>query len=180
MFPLIILIAGCAYVPHETNLSIVDSSTASSVGVGTNLYLKFIDDRDSIVVGSRGAGLGAKITADNIMVIFEDGIKKRFKNKGYQIVNKDVSNSELSIKLRSFKYELVAGFWSGREDINVVINIEGKNGQLDYEKTYRHVHEATKIFVADGQGLNANLNFALNSAISKLFNDNELDQFLTK
>ena len=51
--------------------------------------------------------------------------------------------------------------------INVVINVEGRNGQLDYEKTYRHVHEASKIFLADGQGLNKNLNFALNSAIKE-------------
>ena len=180
IIPLTLFISGCAYVPHQTDLSVSVSLPSSNIGSGTSLYLKFIDDRESTVVGSRGAGLGAKITAEDIMTIFEDGIREGFKNKGYQLVTQDESNSELKIKLRSFKYQIVAGFWTGREDINVVINVEGRNGQLDYEKTYRHVHEASKVFYADGQGLNKNLNFALNSTIKKLFNDNDLDQFLTK
>ena len=123
LIPFVFFLSSCAYIPHQTDLSVSVSLPSSSIGSGTNLYLKFIDDRESTVVGSRGAGLGAKITAEDIMTIFEDGIKEGFKNKGYQLVTQDEANSELKIKLRSFKYQIVAGFWSGREDINVVINV---------------------------------------------------------
>ncbi len=114
------------------------------------------------------------------MPIFETAIINGFKNKSFTINANDDADVSIQIKLRAFKYMVSQGFWTGGEDISVVINAEAKNSGANFQKTYRFSNEERIVFIAEGSGLDRNLNNALNITISELLNDKELDNFLSK
>tara|TARA_B100000579_G_C22490077_1_gene692011 strand:+ start:112 stop:684 length:573 start_codon:yes stop_codon:yes gene_type:complete len=176
-----LFISGCAYVPHTLNLSINAPNPPSNIGDGLSIYINVIDDRDSEIIGKRGvSNIGGSITADQLMPIFETAIINGFKNKSFTITQNQDADISLQVKLRAFKYMVSQGFWTGGEDISVVINAEAKNSGSNFQKTYRFSNEERIVFIAEGSGLDKNLNAALNKTISELLNDRELDNFLSK
>jgi len=181
LFSLILSITGCAYTPHKTNLIINAPVSASNIGKGTKISIRIIDDRDSQIIGKRGVnGIGGNITADDLMPTITAAIEDGFKAKEFQITSIDESSVSLTIKLRAFKYLISQGFWTGGEDISVVINAESRNGSKEFTQTYRYTNEERKVFIPDGSGLNDDLNAALNSTLTQLLNDRALDNFLIK
>ena len=181
IFTFVLIISGCAYVPHSLNLSINNTNPPSNIGEGLSIYINVIDDRDSEIIGKRGvSNIGGSITANQLMPIFETAIINGFKNKSFTINANDDADVSIQIKLRAFKYMVSQGFWTGGEDISVVINAEAKNSGANFQKTYRFSNEERIVFIAEGSGLDRNLNNALNITISELLNDKELDNFLSK
>jgi uncharacterized lipoprotein YajG len=179
IFLFTIFLAGCAYTPHKTNLLINAPVSSTDIGSGTKISIRVIDDRDSQIIGKRGVGnLGANITASDLMPIITSAIDNGFKSKKFEIVSKDNSDVHLVVKLRAFKYLISQGFFTGGEDISVVINANSRNGSKEFEQTYRYSNEERKVFIPDGSGLNDDLNAALNSTLTQLLNDKELDNFL--
>ena len=173
------LLTGCAYNAHNTKIAITTPTVATDVADGTELSLDVLDDRDSEVIGKRMVVGGGKITADNLMPLLETALLQGFKAKGFNIVSNDRSSSRLVVKLRAFKYEISQGFFTGGEDISVVLKVDAKKSGKELNKTYRFSNEERKIIYSGAGGLNEDLNKALNACVAKLLNDGELDVFLT-
>ena len=174
-------LVGCAYVPHETNLAIQAPVVLKKVGSGVNLSIKVIDDRDSEIIGKRGVGnSGGSITARNLMASLESAVLSGYQAKDFNVVERAESDVHLTVKLRAVKYMMSMGFWTGGEDISVVINAQAKNGNEEFDTVYRFNQEDRKVFIASGTGLDADINNAVNITVGRLLNDREMDAFLTQ
>jgi len=174
--------AGCAFTPHDVALSLAAPEVANaSVGEGTAVRLRVLDERDEAELGNRGAGISvAEVTADGLMPEFTRVVREGFEAKGYTLTeNAEEADADLDIALRSVKFDETSGFWTVGANVAVTILAEAEKGEDDYKNTYRVTDEERQFAISTGGGIDESINGALNEALGKLFSDEKLDSFLT-
>ncbi len=141
-----------------------------------------VDDRDDLVVGQRGAGLqGADITAKDIIPALEREMKRGLEAKGFRVVSStEPANAEVQANLRAFKFFVETGFWTGAENISVVVKIEAERGGDDFERNYRVSEEERVMAISAGEVIDVKLNGALSFVLEKIMSDEELMAFLAQ
>lgn len=177
-----LFLASCAFTPHDVTLSLTQPEVADpQVGEGTMLRLRILDERDEAELGNRGAGISvAEVTAGDLMPEFTRVVREGFLAKGYELTDRvSDADAELDISLRSVKFDETSGFWTVGANVAVTILANAEVGQDDYRQTYRVADEERQFAVSTGGGIDESINAALNEAIARLFNDQELDRFLT-
>ena len=174
------LLAACAWTPHEVAITAQAPLETSSVGKGVTVALDVVDDRDDLVVGQRGAGMqGADITVKDIIPALETELKEGLEAKGFTVVSsKDSADAEFQANLRAFKFFIETGFWTGAENVNVVIKVEAEKGTDDFERNYRVSEEDRTMVIPAGEVIDDKLNAALEIVLSKIMADEELMAFL--
>jgi uncharacterized lipoprotein YajG len=176
------LATACAYTPHDVALALQQPEISNpSVGEGTFLRLRVLDERDDDTVGNRGAGISAaSVSATNVMEEFTRVVQETYAAKGYTLTD-DVTTADatLDISLRSLKFDETMGFWTVGANVSVTILADAERGVLDYKNTYRYNDEERQFAVSTGGGIDESINAALNSAIAELAADEALDAFLT-
>lgn len=176
------LLVSCAFTPHDVSLSLSPPTIADpTVGEGTNLRLRILDERDEAELGNRGAGISvAEVTAGDLMPEFTRIVRDGFVAKGYNLTNNpDQADANLDVALRSVKFDETSGFWTVGANVAVTILVDAEKGNNDYKNTYRVTGEERQFAISTGSGIDESINAALNSALAKLFSDHELDRFLT-
>lgn len=179
---IILLASGCAFTPHNANIAIDQPTTIAKIDTqGTAIHLNVIDEREDTDLGRRGAGISvAKVTADGLFPKFVKAVKDGFQAKGYKLTNDKASaNAELLVVLRALNFEESAGFWTVGAEADATIMVDAERGSEDYRKQYRASDEDRQVAISFSEGIDAQLSQVLNEALSKLFNDRELDEFLT-
>ena len=177
-----LFLASCAFTPHEVTLSLATPEIADpTVGQGTSLRLRVLDERDEAELGNRGAGVSvAEVTAGDLMPEFTRIVRDGYVAKGYTLTDDlTEADAELDIALRSVKFDETAGFWTVGANVVVTILAEAERGDDDYRNTYRVSDEERQIAISTGSGIDDSINAALNAALVKLFSDHDLDRFLT-
>jgi uncharacterized lipoprotein YajG len=176
-----IIIGGCTFTPKEIDLNATPTISDNKVGNGMPLYFRFMDDRDDMVVGVRGANnMGSKITAQNLPQYVEKSLREGLAQKGYQIIgNKEAAAAEIIYRLRSFKFSINMGFWTGAENKSAIIAVEATKGGRDYAKVYKYDDEDRDVVVPGGDEINTEMNEALAGVLNDALNDAALDNFLT-
>lgn len=177
-----LLLSACVWTPHEVIVTAKAPVEPSSVGKGVTVALEVFDDRDDPVVGQRGAGLeGADITVKDIVPALETEIKDGLEAKGFTVVSaKESADAELQANLRAFKFFIETGFWSGAENVNVVIKVEAEKGTSDFERNYRVSEEERTMVIPAGEVIDDKLNAALEFVLTKIMNDQDLMEFLVQ
>ena len=175
-----LFISGCAFTPHSVDLQPQVSVAQSSVGAGTRLYMRFIDERDDMVVGHRAVGEnGAKITAEQLPSMVEAQLREGETKKGYALVpSQDGSDATVTFRLRSFKLGLEKGFWSGGQNVAAALSVDARRASKDYSSVYRHESEKRIQVVPDGHEIDQVMTAALSEILSKALSDDNLDLFL--
>lgn len=174
--------SGCAFVPHEANLAITSPSvSAHSDARHTKLYMNIVDDREDSDVGRRGAGIAAsKVKAEGLIQKFVTTVEEGFRAKGYILTtSKADANAELMVALRTLKFEESAGFFTVGAEADAAIYANAEKGSEDYRQYYRASDEDRQLAISFGSGIDAQLSQVLKEALTKLFNDQQLDNFLT-
>jgi len=176
------VLASCAFTPHEVSIVAHAPTDVSSVGEGVSFYLQVIDDRESLVVGQRGTQMvGADITAGQIIAVLERELMAGFEAKGFTVSISDTSGDvEVEARLRAFKFFIETGLWTGAENTSVVIAIEAKKLGKDYDRTYRSSSEESIMFIPGGDSIDAKLNATLSHVLSQIMSDEKLMAFLAK
>ena len=174
------LLASCAFTPHNVAVNPETTAAPSTIGEGTTLALKVVDDRDDIVVGQRGVGMqGADITANGIIPAIESELKSGLEAKGFTVLPaRSDADAEFEARLRAFKFFIESGFWTGAENTSVVINVEAEKGSKDYERGYRSNTEERTMVIPAGASIDEKLNGALSVVLNKIMADSELMEFL--
>ena len=106
------MLSACAFTAHEVEITAKAPTGTSSVGAGIAVYLQVIDDRDSPVVGQRGAGMqGADITAPQLMPTLVRELTAGLEAKGFRVLSSDAgADVELEARMRAFKFFIETGF----------------------------------------------------------------------
>lgn len=176
------LLASCAFTPHDVTITATAPESPSSIGNGVTLALEVIDDREDIVVGQRAAGMqGADITAKDIIPTLERELKRGLEAKGFTVVSaSDEADAEFEARLRAFKFFLETGFWTGAENASVAVHVEAEKGGRDLDRVYRYDNEERTMVVPAGSRIDEVLNGALSDVLAKIMADAELMSFLAQ
>lgn len=174
------LVTACAFTPHEVELTAKAPKTGSTLGAGVTIGLQVIDDRDTTVVGQRGAGmLGADITVANILPTLKTELTGAFEANGFKVVaTGSPADAEIEVRLRAFKFFLESGLFVGAENTSVVVAVEAEKRGRDFDRTYRTASEEGTIFVPGSGSIDTKLNAALTVVLGKIAGDRELLDFL--
>jgi uncharacterized lipoprotein len=181
---LLLVVGGCAFTPHEVQMNAVAPRLTSDVGDGITVGLRFVDDRESSTVGQRGAGMqGADVSASSLMSHVERQSRQILTDKGFTITgynNNEDSDVKLTISVRAFRFFIETGFWTGANNVDVIIKSEARKGMADYENTYRFNNEERMLVVPDGDGIDQMLNAALSDVLTQMAADTALYNFLAE
>ena len=177
----LVLVSACAFVPHEVDVTAKAPKTESTIGAGVTIELQVIDDRDSTVVGQRGAGMiGASITAGNVIHVIEDELAAAFEANGFKVAALDSeADAEVEVRLRALKFFIESGLFTGSENASAVVAIEAEKQGDDFDQTYRSSSENTIIFVSGEGAIDDKLNAALSDVLRQIMTEQELLKFLT-
>ena len=176
-----LFISGCAWTPHSVDLQPQVGVAQSSVGASTRLYMRFVDERDDMIVGHRAVGQdGAKITAEQLPSVVEARLREGETSKGYTLVpSQEGSDASVTFRLRSFKLGIERGFWSGGQNVAAALSVDARRASKDYSNVYRHESEKRIQVIPDGHEIDQVMTAALSEILSKALSDGNLDLFLT-
>ena len=176
------LVSACDFTPHEVNITARAPKTQSTIGAGVTIAMQVIDDRDSAVVGQRGAKMmGANITAGRVMQVLNDELTEAFAANGFRFaVPGSPVDAELEVRLRAFKFFFETGFFSGAAHANVVVAVEAQKQGRDMDRIYRSTNEDPGIFTLGGETLDAKFNAALTVVMGRIVGERELLAFLAR
>ena len=177
-----LLLSACAFTPHLVAVTAQAPTEPSTIGQGITLYLEVIDDRDSPIVGQRGAGMrGADITAPQIISTLGRELKAGFEAKGFRVVSTNAgADAEVEARLRAFKFFIETGFFVGAENTSVVIAVEAKRSGDDYDRTYRSSSEDATMVVPGGSAIDVKLNAALSTVLDQIMSDKKLMGYIAQ
>ncbi len=183
LLALISLTTGCAFTSHQVNLNVTQPAIApAEVATATTLRLRVVDERDQSDLGHRGAGIAAaKVTAEGVINTFTAAVEDGFRKKGYTLTTDPTkANAELVVSLRALKFDESAGFFTVGAEADAAILAEARRGTEDYRNQYRASDEDRQFAISFGGGIDEQINLVLNKTLAQLFNDRNLDDFLTR
>lgn len=179
---LLIVVGGCAFTPHEVQMNAMAPRLASDIGAGITVGLRFVDDRESSTVGQRGAGMqGADVSASSLLSHVDVQSRQILADKGFTVTdynNNEEADVKLTISIRAFRFFIETGFWTGANNVDVIMKSEARKGMDDFENTYRFNNEERILVVPDGDGIDQMLNAALLDVLTQMAADRDLYKFL--
>lgn len=173
---------GCAFTPHNANLTINQPKTTPSATVeGTTIWLRVVDERDETDLGRRGAGIAvAKVKCEGLFPKFMRAVEEGFRLKGFKLTNDpSAADADLLVALRTLKFLESAGFFTVGAEADATIFAEAERGDEDYRNQYRSSDEDRQLAISFGSGIDEQLSLVLNDVLAQLFSDQRLDDFLT-
>jgi uncharacterized lipoprotein len=175
------VLSGCAFTPAELALKPPTSMSNSDVGHGTPVSFKFVDERDDVTVGHRGVStMGAKISAQDLPGMMEADLRKDIANKQFAIAQDGQhADAEVIFRLRSFKFDIESGFFTGGRNANAALAVDARRGDKTYNNVYRYNSEQRILFVPGESEINQQMNAALDQILTKAYDDGELSRFLS-
>lgn len=175
------LLTSCAFTPHDLELHPTVQPVESGIGHDTRLFFRFVDDRDELTVGNRGAGLmGAKVSAANLPQLIEAQLHLDLQKKAFQFASSESgADATVIYKLRSFSFKIETGFFTGGRDANAALAVEAIRNGKTYDKIYRSTSETRILFVPTGDEIDGQMSAALNDILTQADKDQDLDRFLT-
>jgi uncharacterized lipoprotein YajG len=177
----LLILQACTFTQHEVAFYPSMQPIESTIGEGTNIGFRVYDDRDSQTVGQRGAGMvGADINASSIMLHLDSELRRGFTAQGFKIVSSEdpSADAKLTISLRSLKFFIETGFWTGANNVSVAIKADGNRDGDEFRNSYNFDSEERALVVPDGSGIDQALNAGLTDVLTQLFADSELMKFL--
>lgn len=176
----LLLTAACAFTPHDTDVQPTVQPGDSTIGAGTPVFFRFVDERDDVVVGHRGVGTrGAKVSATNLPKVVEAQLRDALQRKAFVLVASEQANTPSVVyRLRSFKFDVESGFFTAGRNASVALAVDAKRGDRTYNNVYRYNSEERIVFIPGGSEINNQMNAALSQVLQKANDDQDLDRFL--
>ncbi len=176
----VLLLTGCTFTPAALVLKPPTDTSGSDIGQGVPIAFKFVDERDDVTIGHRGvATVGAKISSEDLPAVVESDLRKDITNKHFTIVSEGQhADAEVIFRLRSFKFDIESGFFTGGRNANAALVADARRGDQTYNNVYRYNSEQRIIFVPGESEINQQMNAALNEILTKAHEDAELAHFL--
>jgi uncharacterized lipoprotein len=175
-------LGGCAFTPHDVNLQPIETYNQSGIGAGTHIFFRFVDERDDLTLGARGAaGQGSRITANALPATMQAQLRDVLARKGFGFASAEGdAEATVNYRMRSFKFEVETGFWTGSDNVSAVLAVDALRHGRTYTSVYRFNSQHTAIVVPGGGDLDAMLSAAMNDLLRQADADSALFEFLAK
>jgi uncharacterized lipoprotein YajG len=174
-------LSACTFTAHDLQVKPTVQPVASSIGQGTRVFFRFVDDRDDVTIGHRGVGsVGAKISSADLPQSVEAQLRDELQKKLFDLVSSEAdSDASVTYRLRSFKFDIEQGFFSGGRNAAAALAVDAQRGSRTYANVYRYNSEERIMFVPGGDEIDNQMNAALNQILTKADSDEALDRLLT-
>lgn len=179
-----LLVSGCAYIDQTLRIAPQVNVEEANIGQGKQVALRVVDDRDEQLIGKRGVQYfpGGKISNEqDLAEVLKSALIEGLRKKGFKPVGDNESDHLMKAELRSLTYTTSMGFWTGGNIGTAVVKIIATqpSGKA-YERTYRSQKEIRTAFVGSQETNSRVVNEALSEAVSKVFEDRVLLEFLAQ
>jgi uncharacterized lipoprotein len=177
-----VVLGGCAFTPHDVNLQPFETYNQSGVGAGTHIFFRFVDERDDLTLGARGAaGQGSRITASALPSMMQAQLRDVLSRKGFSLTGQEGdTDATVNYRMRSFKFEVETGFLTGSDNVSAVLAVDVLRRGRTYTNVYRFNSQHTAMVVPGGGDLDIMMNAAMNDLLRQADGDSALFQFLVK
>ncbi len=177
-----VVLGGCAFTPHDVSLQPIETYNQSGVGTGTHIFYRFVDERDDLTLGARGAaGQGSRITANALPAMMQAQLRDVLTRKGFSLTGEEGdADATVNYRMRSFKFEVETGFWTGSDNVSAVLAVDALRRGRTYTNVYRFNSQHTAMVVPGGGDLDTMMNAAMNDLLRQADADLALFQFLAK
>ena len=177
-----VVLGGCAFTPHDVHLQPFETYNQSGVGAGTHIFFRFVDERDDLTLGARGAaGQGSRISASALPSTMQAQLRDVLSRKGFSLKGKEGdSDATVNYRMRSFKFEVETGFLTGSDNVSAVLAVDVLRRGRTYTNVYRFNSQHTAMVVPGGGDLDIMMNAAMNDLLRQADGDSALFQFLVK
>lgn len=176
--------SGCAFQAQKATLAPTLTVAPSTVGSGTSVALRVVDERPSKSLGRRGTAYGAaaEITTDqDVAALIHEKVKRGLARKGFSVIDQGASeDSSLTLELRAFEYSTAQGFWTGGVNIDGAIKAIAVRDGDTYERMYRTDDEHRVVVVPTAEQNNEWMNTSLSDLLTQVFEDVGLFRFLAQ
>jgi|GEM_PF-2239199 len=174
-------LAGCAFQQHEVAITAAAPVIQSRAGEGVKVALRVFDDRDTKTVGQRGAGMvGADIKATMLMNHLQTEVTKGLVAQGFTVLPSGSTEADASllVSLRSFKFFIEMGFWTGANNVAISIKADANRAGKSDLNAYQFDSEERSMVVPTGAGIDEALNAGLSDVLKQMFADQAMVNFL--
>jgi uncharacterized lipoprotein YajG len=173
-------LSSCAWTPAELELKPKMDAAPSDIGKGTTVAYNFVDERDDVTVGHRSiATVGAKITSQQLPAVVDARLREALAARQFTLVAaQQPADANLVYRLRAFKFDIEAGFWTGGRNASAALAVEARRQDKAYNNVYRYNSEERIMFVPGESEINQQMNAALSQILTKAAGDSDLDRFL--
>ena len=174
------LLSACAFTPAELELRPTVDAQASDIGRGSTVAFKFVDERDDVTIGHRSvATVGAKISSQQLPTLVEEDLRDALIRKHFTLIApQQHSDVEVVYRLRSFKFDVETGFWTGGRNASAALAVDARRKDESYDKVYRYNSEERILVVPTEIDINKQMNEALSQILAQAATDKDLDRFL--
>jgi hypothetical protein len=177
--------SSCAWTAQKAQLKPQVTVQSADLGGGSSVYVHTVDERQSDVLGNRGAGaVGAEISASSaeIVSVVDQSLVSGLRNLGFATVSQPAADvPELRVEVRALNYKVAMGFWAGALDVDAAMKaicIQGKD--RGHEQLHRGHYEDSIQVVQSASNNDEYINKALSSAIDEILRDRPLLDCLAK
>ena len=177
-----VVLGGCAFTPHDVHLQPFETYNQSGDGAGTHIFFRFVDERDDLTLGARGAaGQGSRISASALPSTMQAQLRDVLSRKGFSLTGQEGdSDATVNYRMRSFKFEVETGFLTGSDNVSAVLAVDVLRRGRTYTNVYRFNSQHTAMVVPGGGDLDIMMNAAMNDLLRQADGDSALFQFLVK
>ena len=177
---LAIMTNGCAFVPLDAKLVPLAPMPQSTIGAGTAIHFRFIDERDKPALGKRAVSTGteASVRAAGLPAFMEKSLRDGLSAKGYGLVTGQAGAASATFHLRAFQFRVEEGFGGGNQNMLALLRVDSMRGDKTYTNVYRFYSAEQVMFNSGDTVINARINAALSSILQQALSDPKLDQLL--
>jgi uncharacterized lipoprotein len=177
------LLAACALSPQTVNIRPdLDMSQANAIGQGTRITLQVIDNRSSLVIGSRGgvyADTSTISTRSDISTPIRGELVPGLRALGYEVVDAgQAAKADLRVLVDAIEYKAVGGRVLTDIETAATVRAVAKVGNREFTGRYRGTQTKEVLRKPTPEDNDELINAAVSRVLERMLTDRELLEFM--
>jgi uncharacterized lipoprotein len=182
---LALALSACALSPQTVMISPDLTPPPGQISGTRTVALEIKDDRDSVVIGTRGglySDTSTLSTEDDIRPGLGEPLTKALEKQGYNVVGPgDHADMKLTVELRTLTYEADVGTVTGTKiKVGASIGVTVRKGGDTLTSGYETRHTETMATAPDAKENEEVINTVLAKSLDEMLTDRELRSFMSE
>lgn len=182
---LCVALSACALSPQTVMISPELTPPPGKLSGARTVALEIKDDRNSVVIGTRGglySDTSTLSTEDDIRPGIREPLARALEKQGYTVVGADdPADVKLTVDVRSLSYEAEVGTVTGtRIKVGASIGVTVRKGGDTLTSGYETRHTETMATAPDAKENEEVVNMVLGRTLDEMLADRELRDFVSE
>jgi uncharacterized lipoprotein len=184
LLAILVILSGCHLQSQSVRLAPSPVIPFADVGNGSSVSVRFVDGRESNIIGLRGAGQvkegsGTITAADGVELQMLTTIQNALRQKGFKVTDsQDKGSANLTVELRGLRYGWQTALLGATLKAECALKASGSKPTGNFEQVYRVEKIADTNWVPTAEYNEKLINDTVSEALLKMMNDGALLVFL--